>query len=167
MSFVLILVLALCTLAAIYFSIQPFLASRESQVRLELIDDEVRSVELLVARKEGLLRGLRELEFDKATEKLSPEDYERFRLKLERQAIGVMRELDAIHGGRQWKNEVDQFIADRLPEIEAKYAIEATRGSKPCPDCTTPYFPDDRFCSKCGAKLDVEVLSPMGHEVPG
>jgi len=167
MSFVLILFLALFTLAAIYFSIQPFLTSRESQARLELIDDEVRAVELLLARKEGLLRALRELEFDKATEKISPEDYERFRLKLERQAVGVMKELDAIHGGRQWRDEVDQFIADRLPEIAAQHALEESRESKPCPDCSTPFYPDDRFCSKCGAKLDVEVLSSMGHEVPG
>jgi hypothetical protein len=167
MSFILILIGALFTLSAIYFTIQPFLKSREEQARLELIDEEIRAVELLLARKEALVRALRELEFDHSTEKITAEDYERYRLKLERQAIGVMRELDAVHGGKQWREKVDAYIQDNLPELEAPPEKPERLTALACKNCGATLKADDRFCAKCGERVQDDSVGPMGQEVLG
>lgn len=167
MSFILILIGALFTLSAIYFTVQPFLKSREEQARLELIDEEIRAVELLLARKEALVRSLRELEFDHGTEKITAEDYERYRLKLERQATGVMRQLDAVHGGKQWREKVDAYITTNLPELEALPEKPARSAALACKSCGSPLKADDQFCAKCGARVEDENVSSMGQEVLG
>lgn len=164
MSFLLILIGAFFTLVAVYLTLQPFLKSREEQARLELIDDEIREVELLLARKEGLLRGLRELEFDRSTEKISHEDFERFRIKLERQAMGVMRELDQIHGGKGWRAETEAYVRDHKPKVEK---IEKAQKSLECSSCSAALSLDDRFCAKCGTPVRPELTTRMSQEVPG
>jgi hypothetical protein len=164
MSFLLILIGAFFTLVAVYLTLQPFLKSREEQARLELIDDEIREVELLLARKEALLRGLRELEFDRGTEKISQEDFERFKIKLERQAMGVMRELDQIHGGRGWRAETEAYVRDHKPMVEK---IEKAQKSLECSSCSAPLSLDDRFCAKCGTPVRHELTTRMSQEVPG
>lgn len=114
MSLLLIFLFGATALAAVYLAITPFLGSREQQAREELIDDELKRVEQLVATKSVLLQSLREIEFEFETAKMAKEDYERFRTSLERQAIGVMRKLDEIHGGRGWELQIDQELAERL-----------------------------------------------------
>ena len=164
MSFILILIGAFFTLVAVYLTVQPFLKSREEQARLELIDEEIREVELLLARKEALLRGLRELEFDRSTEKISQEDYERFKTKLERQAMGVMRELDQIHGGKGWRAETDAYVKDHKPKVER---IERPQRTLECTTCSAPLSLDDRFCAKCGTPVKPDLTPHMSQEVPG
>lgn len=116
MTLLLIFVSAAFAITALYFALAPFLASREEQARAELIDEELKKVEQLVASKSMLLQSLREIEFEYETAKMSDEDYERFRTSLERQAIGVMRELDRIHGGRGWEEKIDAELSARLAE---------------------------------------------------
>lgn len=164
MSFLLILIGALFTLSAVYLTLQPFLKSREDQARLELIDDEIREVELLLARKEALLRGLRELEFDRSTEKISQEDFERFQTKLERQAMGVMRQLDQIHGGKGWRADTDAYVRDHKPKVEK---IEKAQKRLECSSCSAQISLDDSFCAKCGTPVKPELTPHMSREVPG
>jgi len=116
MTLLLIFVSAAFALTAVYLAIAPFLESLEAQARAELIDDELKQVEQLVASRSVLLQSLRDLEFEYETDKISKDDYERFRTSLERQAVGVMRELDRIHGGRGWEEKIDEEIALRLGE---------------------------------------------------
>lgn len=163
------------TVFTLYKTIHPFLGSRQGQLRVELLDDELRSIELLVARKTALVQSLRELEYDWQTSKISEEDYERFKKSYERQAIGIMRRLDAIHGGRAWEQNIDDELARRLGEsdqdnvqkvddnaAEHVHATESTTtSSQPnspaaenvCDKCEKPLLADDIFCARCGHRV--------------
>lgn len=112
------------TAFTLFKTIAPFLGSRHGQLRVELIDDELRTIELLVARKAAFVQELRDIEYDWQTSKISEEDYKRFKTSNERRAIGIMRRLDAIHGGRAWEENIDNELAKRLAEYDANDSSE-------------------------------------------
>ncbi|MEZ4458918.1 MAG: zinc ribbon domain-containing protein [bacterium] len=170
MALIIVLIAAAAAVALIYLTASPFLSSRSEQARVDLLEAEIREVELLAARKATLLNSLRELEFDHQLNKISDEDYERFRTRYERQAVGVMRELDAVHGGRGWQQTIEAEIAARLgaePDIEEpadKPAIDSNDTPQAdsdlsCAACGNTLEPDDKFCSECGER--VRELRPL------
>ncbi len=67
----------------------------QSTAALEDDDEAVRELRELHARQQMLLAGLRDLEDDRATDKLDDADYEQLERKLSAQAMEVMRRLDA------------------------------------------------------------------------
>ncbi len=166
------------TAFTLYKTIRPFLGSRQGQLRVELLDNELRNIELLVARKTALVQSLRELEYDWQTTKISEEDYTRFKKSYERQAIGIMRRLDAIHGGRAWEQNIDDELNRRLGDINQEpdpnqllmdYYLEevdnamddealiskqsATTAEITCEKCEKPLTADDVFCARCGHRV--------------
>ncbi len=176
MGLIIVFVAAAAAFITLYFAVAPFLASKSDQARTDLLDDEIRQVELLAARKSSLLLSLRELEFDHQTNKIADEDYERFRKRYERQAVGVMRELDAIHGGRGWQESIENEVQARLaaagladddqPAVPTESQAGQTpanpldepsaadhEGATPCAGCGGPLELDDKFCSQCGTPV--------------
>ncbi|MBA2661913.1 MAG: hypothetical protein H0U74_06430 [Bradymonadaceae bacterium] len=118
MTLFLVMLTLAFTAFTLYKTVAPFITSRHGQVRFELLDEELREIELLVAKKAALLQGLRDIEYDWDTDKVAEADYLRFKASYERQAIGVMRRLDAIHGGRQWEAQIDEELARRLGQSQ-------------------------------------------------
>ncbi len=168
------------TAFTLFKTINPFMGSRKGQLRVELLDDELRNIELLVARKTALVQSLRELEYDWQTSKISEEDYTRFKKSFERQAIGIMRRLDAIHGGRAWEQNIDDELARRMgeavyndvPEISDEndetfeYANEnadptpvqnTSTAENLCESCEKPLLTADIFCARCGHRVTQET----------
>lgn len=152
------------TVFTLYKTIAPFIGSRSGQLRVELLDDELRNIELLVARKTALVQSLRELEYDWQTSKISEEDYTRFKKSYERQAIGIMRRLDAIHGGRAWEQNIDDELARRLNGEDYIDETDATKTAPTpeesalandfsCEKCEKPLLADDVFCARCGHRV--------------
>jgi hypothetical protein len=83
---------------------------------------------------------LREIEFDRATGKLSEADYAQLKEQYTRQALSSMRRAESSGGGRS------------DDEIEA--AIRAYRAERPlCVTCGPRPEPDAIFCSSCGRYL--------------
>lgn len=179
MGLIIVFVAAAAACITLYLALAPFLASKSDQARVDLLDDEIRQVELLAAQKSALLLSLRELEFDHQTTKISDEDYERFRKRYERQAVGVMRELDAIHGGRGWQETIEAEVQARLADAGLADAQEAvvvlkddTDSPTPspaeddsvaaCSKCGDPLELDDKFCSQCGTPV-VAVAPPASE----
>ncbi len=187
MGLIIIFVAVAAAFITLYLTVAPFLASKSDQARTDLLDDEIRQVELLAARKSSLLMSLRELEFDHQTNKIADEDYERFRKRYERQAVGVMRELDAIHGGRGWQESIEDEVqarlatagladndeskvptelqAGRMPEHESDEPISKgsdQEGAAPCSGCGGPLELDDKFCSQCGTPV-LEVTTSVSE----
>jgi hypothetical protein len=167
MGLILVFIGAAAAVVLLYLAVAPFLGSRSAQARADLLEDEVRQVEALAAKKTVLLQSLRELEFDHQTAKISDEDYEKFRARYERQAVAIMKQLDAIHGGRGWQETIEKAIHERLNNAPVEVTTEPDRTPEPadeeavasevsgpaCPACGTALEPDDRFCSQCGERI--------------
>lgn len=156
-----VFIFAALTVYALFRIVSPFLASEDEQIRHELLDDELREIERLVARKSVLLQSLKDIEFDRETGKLSETDYERLRDRYEREALQVMRELDEVRGGVDLDDEIDAAVRERLEHelrdagVEADRPDEASDGEPlACPECEKELEPEARFCSRCGTPLE-------------
>ena len=154
------------TLFTAVWMLRPFLMSRHGQLNFEMLDEELRQIEALVSRKVALVQALRDIEYDWKTNKISEEDYRRFKKSCERQAVGVMRRLEALHGGNHdWDAVIDRALQERLDAMDADYAQQpwdearsgdgsADAGPPTCQDCHAPLSTGDIFCSQCGTRVD-------------
>ncbi len=123
----------------------------------------------LNSEKESVYSALKEIDFDYNTGKLSKEDYDELEKKYKSQAVALLKEIDSI-GGKSYIQDLDEEIereirAVRKTELtddeEIEREITNARQSRiledsglTCSLCGNRYKPDDRFCSKCGAKLN-------------
>jgi cytochrome c-type biogenesis protein CcmH/NrfG len=73
-------------------------------------------VEELRSEKDVLIRAIKDLEFDLASDKLSSTDYAVMRAKYETRAISVLQELDAHEGALRKRRQVDH--PDQHPKIQ-------------------------------------------------
>lgn len=103
-----------------------------------------RSVALMPRQtdREAAVAALREIEFDRATGKLSDTDYAELKTRYTEQAIVAMR-------GEKLPDEAS-IPSDE--EIEA--AVRAYRAGIACPTCGPRPEPDAVFCSNCGRYLN-------------
>lgn len=114
MTILILFVSIVFTVACIYMMLAPFLGGARGRVRAEYLDEEVREIEQLVARRQVLVSSLRELEFEHETNRIAPEDYEAFRKRYEREAVAILRRLDELHGGRGWEERIEGALTERL-----------------------------------------------------
>lgn len=84
----------------------------------------------LYGERENVFEALRDLQFEYATGKLSPADYEQLKARYEVQAAGILQQIDAVQ-----------------PQTKT------AGGSRICLRCHTVMSNADKFCTKCGAKL--------------
>ncbi len=99
--------------------------------------------------KELALAAIRELEFDYATGKISPEDYALLRARYEARALEAIARAAAIPSEAGGEPDTEALL-------EAE--IAAVRGRSRCTSCGAVMPPQARFCPSCGA--------PAGAEVP-
>ena len=102
------------TVAMLARLVQLFLVPRAEGDRLELLGDELREIEELVARRQVIVATLRELAFERECDKLPQEDYDRLKRRYELEAVRIMRRLDEIHGGRGWEAAIDAELDRRM-----------------------------------------------------
>lgn len=176
MTFVALLLAVAFTLLMLFKALEPFFAPRDEQLSLELIGEDLREVEALVAQRAALVLALRDLEYDWETDKVSDEDYKRFRRSYERQAVAAMRRLSAIHGGQDWQNTIeealnarladDAHLAPALEDVPAHQSNETAAQSEPlrCSNCDVPLAADDLFCSKCGTAVSASSTVDTADE---
>ncbi len=113
------------------------------------------------------LRALKEIEFDRATGKLSDADYESLKAKYTGEALAAMRGEptgSAVRGTRESPARAP-LTAHRSPcpehgarpESDAQFCSECGRrlGSAPgyCVRCGTVLEDDARYCNRCGARV--------------
>jgi hypothetical protein len=90
------------------------------------------------------IEALREIEFDRATGKLSDDDYDGMKAKYTVQALVELREQDALGGRATVGSSAD--VAERLVrKYRPGSTLCTTHGLRPEPDAL--------FCSECGAFL--------------
>lgn len=111
------------------------------------------------------LAALREIEFDRATGKLSDEDYAALKAKYTGEALSILRAEPApapapAAGEDAPTDPVEAMIADRVRRL----AGELIR----CPGCGPRPETDALFCSSCGRSLTMGGCGSCGAPlVPG
>lgn len=114
---------------------------------------------------------LRELEFDRATGKLSDGDYAELKARYTKQAVEAMRRDAAVGAtgspvGRPSDDEVEALVRSYResrtcptcgprPESDAIYCSNCGRYLRDrCAECGAPVTaPDARYCTSCGNRL--------------
>ena len=98
----LVLVLAILIIVGI-----PLFTQVSIKTLFSACDPELERYKHLLVRKEEILLSIKELEFDNKTGKLSPEDFESTKKKLEAEALDVLGEIDRLekeHAKTSFKN---------------------------------------------------------------
>jgi Double zinc ribbon len=113
------------------------------------------------------LRALKEIEFDRATGKLSDSDYEQLKAKYTAEALAAMRgetgnvQLETGHVPARAATfpvvRVPCPVHGPRPEQDAQFCSDCGRrlGSAPgyCTRCGTVLESDARYCNRCGARV--------------
>lgn len=126
------------------FVMQPLLQKR-SGAELEDYYEETPLHELL-STKNQLYQGIKDIEFDYRSAKLSEDDYHKLRDKLEREAMVVLEQIDQIEKGAN-KNSLKTISK---PAASKK---KSNQSKKYCTECGEPYKSGTKFCTGCGGKL--------------
>jgi len=110
----------------------------------------------LEREKTFTLRSIKELEFDRAMGKVSPQDFEEMTGRLRARAIGIMKQLDSA--GSAYRSVIEKELEQRLgakgapapapPPVKAAPVVAAGTCA-----CGTVNDADARFCKSCGARL--------------
>ena len=97
------------------------------------------------SERERAVVALREIEFDRATGKLSDVDYTDLKSRYTREAIDAMRKEDA---------QKDVAVGERPTDDEVEAVVRAYRTHRAkCPACGPRPEDDATFCSNCGRCL--------------
>lgn len=118
------------------------------------------AVEHLIAQREATYAAIKDLEFDRAMEKLSDADYKTMRSKYEAKAVSILQELDGLAARKASRirsrvSTSDDPIEQKVKELRqgATFAASVNRGAGVCPQCGAPRSSGDAFCPKCGASF--------------
>jgi hypothetical protein len=95
------------------------------------------------------LRSIKELEFDRAMGKVSPQDFDDMAGRLRARALGIMKQLDA--GQNAYRELIEKELAQRVGRAPEP-VVAPPRPAGACA-CGTSNDPDARFCKSCGSKL--------------
>ena len=115
---------------------------------------EFEELEESASPKIQALLALKEIEFDRATGKLSDEDYEELKAKYSKAALGAIRAEES--------GPVGEMAADDAAEELVRMAAEGILAV--CPKCGPRPEADAAFCSDCGTRLTKP--EPKAEEAP-
>jgi hypothetical protein len=144
---VIIIAGVLLALVAAYIVLQPLLranAGHAPEDVVALFSDSDDEDDPAAARRDRALAALKEIDFDKATGKLSDEDYAELKAQFTQEA------LDALEA-------VDSSVPSPIPHPPAaneaiESLIASARGRRFCLECGTPLEAGKKFCIECGAR---------------
>ena len=154
--------------SAVYRMLAPLVAPH-SDVDRQPLSERMR---LELEREKALtLRSIKELEFDRAMGKVSPQDFDDMTGRLRTRALGIMKQLDA--GSTAYRLLIEKELAARIgkqpvsgaPDLPPSREASVVRqgpgdggkvgpaGSENICTCGTANDADARFCKSCGSKL--------------
>ena len=106
--------------------------------------------ESLLLQKEMLYGAIRDLDFDFQTGKVDQKDYAELRQQLEREAVQILRQLDAADPLVAFDNELEQQV---LALRQRSTSTSCSSEREACSSCGTPLEEDENFCPFCGHAL--------------
>jgi rRNA maturation endonuclease Nob1 len=137
---------AVVGLAAVWAVLQPLLRpARSAPPVFEPLDPEETPRGIALA-------GLKEIEFDRETGKLSEADYDLLKSKYTTAALDALRAESAAV-----PDDLEVMIAARARALRSAAASAASTspGAPSCSSCGPRPEPDAVFCSRCGRRLPV------------
>jgi hypothetical protein len=148
---------------AVYRMLSPLVAADAGDTA-EMLGGRTRAA--LEREKMMVLRSIKELEFDRAMDKISEQDYEEMVARLRARAVRLIRQLDAGESG--YRELIERELAIRLGRAAASkksvpeqgtpsVAVDSVIGG--CGACGTMNEADARFCKQCGGKLLALLLA--------
>ncbi|HEV8304227.1 MAG TPA: zinc ribbon domain-containing protein [Gemmatimonadales bacterium] len=146
---------------AMYYVLRPILRPGLDAPDAEPAGNEGEDPEDDLSPQAVALRALKEIEFDRATGKLSDADYDALRAKYQAEALGALR------GERPGASRAPTHPASRIPlvcpvdgprpEPDAVFCSACGRrlGTAPayCARCGSALETDARYCNRCGARV--------------
>lgn len=146
---------------AVYFVLRPVLSPVPRPERPEA-RDEGDDPEDDFSRRAVALRALKEIEFDRATGKLSDGDYDALKRKYTAEALVALREDAATPLPVATRPSPPGIVIacpkdGPRPEPDARFCSACGRrlGDAPgyCTRCGSALEPEARFCARCGVKI--------------
>jgi len=149
--------------AAVYFVLRPIISPVPNEEG-QGARDEGEDPEDDFSRRAVALRALKEIEFDRATGKLSDADYDALKRKYTGEALVALREEEATPlpvAARPSFPPPGPAVAcptdGPRPERDARFCSACGRrlGEAPgyCTRCGMALEPEARFCARCGVKV--------------
>lgn len=144
------------------FSPMLFPGSRQAMPPEPVADEETRSGIALLA--------LKEIEFDRATGKLSDGDYEMLKERYSREALLALDQDQAAERREVATADPESLVAARLSQLRSAH-VAGDPAPPLCPGCGPRPEPDALFCSSCGRTLlrtafCVSCGSPLAADSP-
>jgi len=140
-------IIALIAMSLVVYVGEPLVRRVSSKPHGREGDD---ATEGLLLQKEMLYVAIRDLDFDFQTGKVDQKDYAELRQQLERQAVQILRQLDAVDPLLAFDNEVEHQVLI-LRQRRAPTANDT--GREMCASCRTSLEPGANFCPSCGQAL--------------
>jgi hypothetical protein len=144
-----IIVIFLVAMGTVVFVGEPLV---RRALRPTLPDESEQVMERLSLQKETLYNAIRDLDFDFQTGKVEQKDYVELRQHFEREAIQLLRQIDAVDPLSELDNELERQIhtlhQQRLSSLDLDLSSSST-----CPSCKGVLQGDEHFCPSCGQPL--------------
>jgi hypothetical protein len=149
----------LIAIVAVLLVLEPVLraaAGKPVELAVPLFADSDDEEDPLLRRRDRALAALREIEFDRATSKLSDDDYVRLQAKYQAEALAVLREVDAAKAGGSGDGATGSpaGTGDAVERLIAEARAQArTAKQRFCEECGTPLEGSGKFCVGCGTAV--------------
>lgn len=148
---------------------------READSSWESPDTHAGDLETLLAKKDSIYVGIKDLDFEYETGKLSTQDYETLKEAYARDAIEVLKAVDErtawikqarpvagrrARRGKKQPTDVEVLCAGCGSQLDASDNFCNACGASQtlaCTQCGARCERDDRFCSGCGAELAIRA----------
>ena len=146
MLWITLIIASVIALAVVAYVVRPLFQTGAAPV---LVEDD-RLAELL-SRKDGVLRAIKDLEFDYQVGKLGEEDFQRFDQSLRRQAISLIQQIEKI---APESSHLDEQLEAEIARTRKLQSQPRETTSLPPPASVPSAAPgQQRFCTACGASL--------------
>jgi hypothetical protein len=137
----------LLAIAALLLVLEPLLRGRRDAAPAALLPDSDDEIDPVQQRRDLALAALKEIEFDRATGKLSDDDYARLYEKYSAAA------LEAIAAA-------DRAAPDPIEELIARARAQSSGERRPfCTGCGARTITGKKFCSECGLQFETTPQS--------
>ena len=144
---------------AVYFVLRPILypAVEGQETGDEGRSDEGEDPEDDLSPRAVALRALKEIEFDRATGKLSDADYEELRTKYTSEALAALRAETGSRERGAVPSAVEPLPAPRSPVSCPTHGPRLESDAAFCSECGCRLAAAPGYCARCGAPLEHEA----------